>query len=46
MLFNQLSGFCSWIAPSAAVPGNCLGSFDGIQNCFGYIGGAISLVGP
>lgn len=42
MFFSQLSGSCSWIAASAAVPGNCLGSFGGIQNCFGYIGGAIA----
>jgi sugar phosphate permease len=42
MFFSQLSGSCSWIAASAAVPGSCLGSFGGIQNCFGYIGGAIA----
>ena len=38
MFLSQLSGSCSWIAASAAVPGNCLGSFGGIQNCLGYIG--------
>jgi MFS family permease len=42
MFFSQLSGSCSWIAASAAVPGSCLGSFGGIQNCFGYLGGAIA----
>jgi len=26
---------------SAAVPENCPGSFGGIQNCFGYLGGAL-----
>lgn len=42
MFFSQLSGSCSWIAASAAVPGRCVGSFGGIQNCFGYLGGAIA----
>jgi sugar phosphate permease len=42
MFFSQLSGACSWIAASAAVPENCLGSFGGIQNCFGYLGGALA----
>ncbi len=42
MFFSQFSGSCSWITASAAVPENCLGSFGGIQNCFGYIGGAIA----
>jgi MFS family permease len=42
MFFSQLSGSCSWIVASTAVPENCLGSFGGIQNCFGYIGGAIA----
>ena len=42
MFFSQLSGSCSWIAASAAVPENCLGSFGGIQNCFGYLGGALA----
>lgn len=42
MFFSQLSGSCSWIAASAAVPENTLGSFGGIQNCFGYLGGAIA----
>lgn len=38
MFFSQFSGSCSWIVASTAVPENCLGSFGGIQNCFGYIG--------
>jgi len=42
MFFSQLSGSCSWVAASAAVPENCLGSFGGIQNCFNYVGGAIA----
>jgi sugar phosphate permease len=42
MFFSQLSGSCSWVAASAAVPENCLGSFGGMQNCFGYLGGAIA----
>ncbi len=42
MFFSQLSGSCSWVAASAAVPEDCLGSFGGIQNCFGYVGGAIA----
>ncbi len=42
MFFSQLSGSCSWIVASTAVPENCLGSFGGIQNCFGYVGGAIA----
>jgi MFS family permease len=42
MFFSQLSGSCSWVTASAAVPENCLGSFGGIQNCFGYVGGAVA----
>jgi sugar phosphate permease len=42
MFFSQLSGSCSWVAASAAVPENCLGSFGGMQNCFGYLGGAVA----
>jgi MFS family permease len=42
MFFSQLSGSCSWVAASAAVPENCVGSFGGIQNCFNYTGGAIA----
>ncbi len=42
MYFSQLSGSCSWVAASAAVPENCLGSFGGMQNCFGYLGGAVA----
>jgi MFS family permease len=42
MFFSQMSGSCSWVAASAAVPENCLGSFGGIQNCFGYLGAAIA----
>jgi sugar phosphate permease len=42
MFFSQLSGSCSWVAASAAVPETCLGSFGGIQNCFGYLGGALA----
>ena len=42
MFFSQLSGSCSWVAASAAVPENCVGSFGGIQNCFNYVGGAIA----
>ena len=42
MFFAQLAGSCSWVSASAAVPENCLGSFGGIMNCFGYIGGAIA----
>ena len=42
MFFSQLSGSCAWVAASAAVPENCLGSFGGIQNCFGYLGGALA----
>ncbi len=42
MFFSQLSGTCSWLVAANAVPENCLASFGGIQNCFGYIGGAIA----
>jgi MFS family permease len=42
MFFVQLAGSCSWVSASAAVPENCLGSFGGIMNCFGYISGAIA----
>jgi MFS family permease len=42
MFFSQLSGSGSWVAASAAVPENCVGSFGGIQNCFNYTGGAIA----
>ncbi|HXP98318.1 MAG TPA: MFS transporter [Telmatospirillum sp.] len=42
MFFGQLSGSCSWIVASTAVPENCLGSFGGIQNFFGYMGGALA----
>lgn len=42
MFFSQLSGSCSWVAASAAVPENCVGSFGGVQNCFNYVGGAIA----
>jgi sugar phosphate permease len=42
MFFSQFSGSCSWVAASAAVPENCVGSFGGIQNCFNYTGGAIA----
>ncbi|MDR3435219.1 MFS transporter [Telmatospirillum sp.] len=42
MFFGQLSGSCSWIVASAAVPENCLGSFGSIQNFFGYLGGALA----
>jgi sugar phosphate permease len=44
MFFSQFSGSCSWVAASAAVPENCVGSFGGIQNCFNYTGGAIAPV--
>jgi MFS family permease len=44
MFFSQLSGSCSWVAASAAVPEDYLGSFGGIQNCFNYVGGAIAPV--
>jgi hypothetical protein len=42
MFFSQLSGSGSWVAASAAVPENCVGSFGGVQNCFNYVGGAIA----
>ena len=42
MFFSQLSGTCSWLVAANAVPENSLASFGGIQNCFGYIGGAIA----
>jgi MFS family permease len=42
--FSQLSGSCSWVAANAAVPENCVGSFGGVMNCFGYVGGAIAPV--
>ena len=44
MFFSQLSGSCSWVAAAAAVPESCLGTFGGIQNCFGYLGGAVAPV--
>jgi sugar phosphate permease len=44
MFFSQLSGSCSWVAANAAVPENCVGSFGGVMNCFGYVGGAIAPV--
>lgn len=42
MFFAQLAGSCSWITASAAVPENCVASFGGVMNCFGYVGGAIA----
>lgn len=42
MFFAQLAGSCSWVSANAAVPENCVGSFGGVMNCFGYIGGAIA----
>ncbi|AYD03935.1 MFS transporter (plasmid) [Neorhizobium sp. NCHU2750] len=42
MFFSQLSGTCSWLVAANAVPESSVASFGGIQNCFGYIGGALA----
>lgn len=42
MFFSQLSGTCSWLVAANAVPETSVASFGGIQNCFGYIGGALA----
>jgi MFS family permease len=42
MFFYQFSGTCCWVSVNAAVPENCVGSFGGLANSIGAVGGGIA----
>jgi MFS family permease len=42
LLFNGMAGSMAWALASVAAPRNCTASLGSLQNCGGYIGGALA----